>query len=212
MPDSKTMLKVKSMRKSELEEITAQSIETLQKVITILKNTGHDHLLTDLITSKDLSQAQAKLVDIKDVSTILNEDTCSTLERIGVGDWEIKSPLIDKVISSESAFDAVISYVRELEELAMDNIYSKDIRLAMNTALNRAKSNMDDTNSGRELFEKGGIRVWIEVRISNNVNRWIIDSDEKGSTLIHRTDEEAIIRFITGLITDNYRKSKKKED
>lgn len=202
---------IKSLSRSDLESISVNALDTIQQVMQILKNTGHDHLLTDLITSRSTAQAKKKLSDVKDAATIINEDTCSSMTKIADGEWTITSPLIDVEIDGTSAFDVIIEYIRYLEEEIMDKTYEKDIRATMNIALSRAKENMDGTNSGRELFDKAGVRVWLEVRISNNVPRWIVDSDEKGSTLIHRSDEDAIVRVVSGMITGNYRKSKKKE-
>ena len=53
--------------------------------------------------------------------------------------------------------------------------------------------------------------MWIEVIIQNGTPRWIIDPSEDGSTVIHRKDEDAIVRVISSMITDKIREDKKKE-
>lgn len=204
---------VKALSNDELVEISYQALSTLQKVMGTLKKTGHEHLLSDLVidTKQSFDSRQKSLADIRDASSVINEDTCSTMVKINTSDWKIHSPLIDKDLHGDSAFDVIIRYVNELEAMVMDKTYDRDIRASMEIALSRAKENMDGNNSGRELFDKAGIKVWIEVRIQNNIPRWIIDNDEKGSTLIHRNEEDAIIRVISSMIMAKFKENKKKE-
>jgi hypothetical protein len=204
---------VKALDKTELEDISFQALDTLQRVMKVLKRTGHEHLLSDVVvdTKNNIENRKKSLSEIRDASSIINQDTCSTMTKISLSDWKIHSPLLDNDISGDSAFDVIISYVKALEEMVMDKTYDKDIRAVMEIALNRAKENMDGNNAGRELFDKAGVKVWIEVRIQNNIPRWIVDSDEKGSTLIHRTDEDDIVRVISSMITNKFRENKKKE-
>lgn len=205
--------KIANLEKEELEEISFHALDTLEKVIKVLKRTGHEHLLSDLVvdTKESIQSRRQSLSEIRDASSIINQDTCSTMSRISLNDWKIHSPLTDRDVEGDSAFDVIINYVKALEEMLMDKTYDKDIRATMELALNRAKENMNGNNAGRELFDKAGVKVWIEVRIQNNLPRWIVDSDEKGSTLIHRTDEDSIVNVISSMITNKFRENKKKE-
>lgn len=205
--------KVKLMDKGELEDISFHALDTLQKVMNVLKRTGHEHLLSDIVidTKESVESRKKSLGEIRDASSVINQDTCSTMTRLSLNNWKIHSPLIDNDIQGDSAFGVIIDYVKSLEEMVMDKIYSKDIKSVMEIALERAKQNMDGNNTGREIFDKAGIKVWIEVRIQNDIPRWVIDSDEKGSTLIHRTEEEAIINVISSMITNKIRENKRKE-
>ena len=204
---------VERMGKDELEDVSFYALDTLQKVMKALQSTGHEHLLSDLVfeTEESKNSRRKSLREIRDATTIINEDTSSNMIKLDNGKWKIHSPMIERDITADSAFDVIIQYVRTLEEMLIDKTYEKDIRAVMALALNRAEMNIDGNNAGHEVFEAAGVKVSIEVHIQNNIPRWIVDSDESGQTLIHRVDENAIVRVISNMITNKFRENKKKE-
>ena len=118
---------IHKLQRKELEEITASSLDAIQKIMTALKKTGHDYLLSEIIVDNEETNESRnkKLSKIRDASSIISEDTCSTMRKLESGSWAIKSLLLDEEVQGLSAFDVVINYIQSLEGIVMDRTYEK---------------------------------------------------------------------------------------